>query len=42
MVTRGEEDEGRAKGVKGHVRMVMDENRNIGDEHDAVYRETEI
>ena len=42
MVTRTGGGQGRAKGVKGNIRMVTDKNYTIGGEHDAVYTETKI
>ena len=41
-VTRHKGDTGRAKGVKGHICMVMDKKQTIGSEYDAVYTEAEI
>ena len=40
VVTRGEGDGWRAKGVKGHICMVTDKNLSTG-EHNGVYTETE-
>ena len=40
-VTREEGDWGRAKGVNGHICMVMDKNQT-GGEHDAIYTETDM
>ena len=42
VVTRREGGWGWVKGVKGHIRMVMDKNWTVGGEHNAVYTETEI
>ena len=33
---------GWVKGVKGHIRVVMDKNEAIGGVHNAVYTETNI
>ena len=42
VVTRGEEGRGRAKGVKGHIYMVIDKNQTSGGEHNPVYTEMDI
>ena len=42
VVTRGKAMAGKAKGVQGHICMVIDKNYTIRGEHDAVYTETDI
>ena len=42
VVTRGEGGGRRAKGLQGHICMVMDGNESIGGEHNAVYTEAKI
>ena len=41
VVTRGQGGQGRAKGVKGHIHMVMDNSSTTGGEHKAIYTETD-
>ena len=42
VVTREAGSGWKAKGIKGHIRMVMDKNQTIGGEHNVVYTETDI
>ena len=42
VVTGGEGDGGRVKGVMGCICIVMDRNWTVGGEHNAAYKETAI